>query len=226
MIAKILAKGAAADIVGYVMREFHDKEQFTPDTWRVIDSDGILGNDYRRIVDSFDIGTSLNKRISKPIGHIAVSFDKADLPRLTDEFMVQLAKELKESGTETVIIAGYRDGQLFLKEDLEKYARLLIATEDGSAGTKGNVLTVMEEKNEEADVIMACGPMPMLRAIKAYAGDKKIKAYLSLEERMACGVGACLGCVCKTTRKDGHSHVNNTRICTEGPVFEAGEVDI
>lgn len=140
--------------------------------------------------------------------------------------MVQLAKELKESGTETVIIAGYRDGQLFLKEDLEKYARLLIATEDGSAGTKGNVLTVMEEKNEEADVIMACGPMPMLRAIKAYAADKKIKAYLSLEERMACGVGACLGCVCKTTRKDGHSHVNNTRICTEGPVFEAGEVDI
>ena len=88
MIAKILAIGAAADIVGYVMREFHDKEQFTPDTWRVIDSDGILGNDYRRIVDSFDIGASLNKRISKPIGHIAVSFDKADLPRLTDDFMV------------------------------------------------------------------------------------------------------------------------------------------
>ena len=47
----------------------------------MIDSDGILGNDYRRIVDSFDIGASLNKRISKPIGHIAVSFDKADLPR-------------------------------------------------------------------------------------------------------------------------------------------------
>lgn len=96
MIAKILAKGAAADIVGYVMREFHDKEQYTANTWRVIDSDGILGNDYRRIVDSFDIGASLNKRISKPIGHISVSFDKADLPRLTDDFMVQLAKEYME----------------------------------------------------------------------------------------------------------------------------------
>ena len=96
MIAKILAKGSAAAIVGYVMREFHDKEQYTADTWRVIDSDGILGNDYRRIVDSFDIGASLNKRISKPIGHIAVSFDKADLPRLTDDFMVQLAKEYME----------------------------------------------------------------------------------------------------------------------------------
>ena len=88
------------------------------------------------------------------------------------------------------------------------------------------MLTVMEEKQTEAGVIMACGPMPMLRAVKAYAAGRGIRAYLSLEERMACGVGACLGCVCKTTHKDGHSHVNNARICTEGPVFEAGEVDI
>lgn len=78
----------------------------------------------------------------------------------------------------------------------------------------------------EGDVIYACGPMPMLRAVKHYAGERDIPAYLSLEERMACGVGACLGCVCKTTRKDAHSHVNNARICTEGPVFEASEVDI
>lgn len=112
MIAKILAKGAAADIVGYVMREFHDKEQYTTDTWRVIDSDGILGNDYRRIVDSFDIGTSLNKKISKPIGHIAVSFDKADLPRLTDNFMVQLAKEYMER-------MGIRDTQYLIVRHLE-----------------------------------------------------------------------------------------------------------
>ena len=66
MIAKILAKGGASDIVGYVMREFHDKEKYTADTWRLIDSDGVFGDDYRRIVDSFDIGASLNKRISKP----------------------------------------------------------------------------------------------------------------------------------------------------------------
>ncbi len=112
MIAKILTKGAAADIVGYVMREFHDKEQFTPDTWRVIDSGGILGNDYRRIVDSFDIGASLNRRISKPIGHIAVSFDRADLPRLTDEFMVQLAKEYMEC-------MGIRDTQYLIVRHLE-----------------------------------------------------------------------------------------------------------
>lgn len=142
--------------------------------------------------------------------------------------MLELAKEL--TGDDVTIIAGYRNHQLFLKEDLEKYGRVLIATEDGSAGTKGNVLTVMEKEQVEADVIMACGPMPMLRGVKAFAREKNggqgIPAYLSLEERMACGVGACLGCVCKTTRKDAHSHVNNARICTEGPVFEAGEVDI
>lgn len=142
--------------------------------------------------------------------------------------MLELAKEL--TGDDVTIIAGYRNHQLFLKEDLEKYGRVLIATEDGSAGTKGNVLTVMEREQVEADVIMACGPMPMLRGVKAFAREKNggqgIPAYLSLEERMACGVGACLGCVCKTIRKDAHSHVNNARICTEGPVFEAGEVDI
>ena len=87
-------------------------------------------------------------------------------------------------------------------------------------------MDVIREKNLQCDVIFACGPMPMLRAIKKYAEEAGITAYISLEERMACGVGACLGCVCKTTKKDEHSHVNNARVCTEGPVFEASEVEI
>lgn len=140
--------------------------------------------------------------------------------------MVELARKLQASGEEVTVIAGYRDGQIFLKEDLERYAKVYIATEDGSVGVKGNVLTVMDEKQLSAQVIMACGPMPMLRAIKNYAKDKEIKAYISLEERMACGVGACLGCVCQTTNKNDHSHVNNARICTDGPVFDAQEVAI
>ena len=140
--------------------------------------------------------------------------------------MVELGKELHAAGITVIAIAGYRDNRLFLKEDLEKYAGVYVATEDGSVGVKGNVLTVMEEKSIQADIIMACGPMPMLRAIKKYAGEKKIKAYISLEERMACGVGACLGCVCRTKNLDAHSHVNNARICTDGPVFDAGEVEI
>lgn len=140
--------------------------------------------------------------------------------------MVELAKELKGEASLVTAIAGYRDADLFLKEDLEKFAGVYVATEDGSAGVKGNVLTAMEERNVRADVIMACGPMPMLRGVKKYAQENGVRAYLSLEERMACGVGACLGCVCRTTGTDHHSHVNNARICTDGPVFDAEDVDI
>ena len=100
------------------------------------------------------------------------------------------------------------------------------ATEDGSAGTKGNVLDAVAANGLDADMIFACGPMPMLRAVKRYAQEKDIPAYISLEEHMACGVGACLGCVVKTKEIDSHSHVHNARICTDGPVFEAREVDI
>ncbi|MDD3367688.1 MAG: dihydroorotate dehydrogenase electron transfer subunit [Lachnospiraceae bacterium] len=136
--------------------------------------------------------------------------------------MLELAKELGGSG----ILLGYRDANLFLKEDMEQYGDVYVATEDGSAGTKGNVCTIIEEKKLQPDMIMACGPMPMLRAIKHYAETTGIPAFISLEERMACGVGACLGCVCKTTKKDAHSHVNNARVCTDGPVFEAADVEI
>ena len=140
--------------------------------------------------------------------------------------MVELARELSKIGALVKVIAGYRDGNLFLKEDLEKYGEILIATEDGSAGVKGNVLTVMEERGLKADMLMACGPMPMLRAVKRYSEERGIRAWISLEERMACGVGACLGCVCRTKRTDPHSHVKNARICTDGPVFDAADVDI
>ena len=140
--------------------------------------------------------------------------------------MVELAKELQDAGVSASAVVGYRDGKLFLKEDLEKYAKVYVATEDGSEGVKGNVLTAMDEENIRVDMIMACGPMPMLRGIKKYSEEKGIKAYISLEERMACGVGACLGCVCKTKKVDHHSHVNNARICTDGPVFDAEDVEI
>ncbi len=123
-------------------------------------------------------------------------------------------------------VMGYRNSDTFLSEEFSLYSQMHIATEDGSVGTKGNVIDAMREQNVEADVIFACGPMPMLRAIKEYAQAKGIKAYLSLEERMACGVGACLGCICKTTREDHHSHVNNARICTDGPVFDAEDLDM
>lgn len=137
--------------------------------------------------------------------------------------MLELAKELE---ADKQIVVGYRNRDLFLEEDMAKYGNVYIATEDGSVGTKGNVLDAIRANNISADLIMACGPMPMLRAVKQYAAEQGIEAYISLEERMACGVGACLGCVCKTREADHHSHVNNARICTDGPVFEAKEVEI
>jgi len=132
----------------------------------------------------------------------------------------------KQMDADKQILLGYRDNDLFLKQDFESYGTVYVATEDGSVGTKGNVMDAIAANGLQADMIYACGPMPMLRAIKAYAEKEGIKAYISLEEHMACGVGACLGCVVKTKEVDHHSHVNNARICTDGPVFDAQEVDI
>lgn len=124
------------------------------------------------------------------------------------------------------IIMGYRDENTFLLDEFKEQADSFVATEDGSVGTKGNVIDAIKENGLEADVIYACGPMPMLRALKAYAMGHDMECYVSMEERMACGIGACLACVCKTKDKDAHSNVNNKRICKEGPVFNAKEVEL
>ncbi len=141
--------------------------------------------------------------------------------------MLQLSKELKKRGkAETVsAILGYRN-ELFLHEDFQKYTDLYVATEDGSSGSKGTVMDAISDNDLKGDIIFACGPMPMLRAIKQFAEANGMEAYISLEERMACGVGACLGCVCTTKEVDHHSHVKNARICTDGPVYDAKEVMI
>ena len=162
--------------------------------------------------------------------------------------MVQLAKSLQEKSNEIAgredaghmtragaagqnaaphiyCILGFRD-ELFLTDDLKPYGDLVIATEDGSHGTKGNVLDAIRENGLKADVIYACGPTPMLRALKKYAEETGTECWLSLEEKMACGIGACLSCVCRSTAVDGHSKVKNKRVCTEGPVFLSTDVDI
>ena len=136
--------------------------------------------------------------------------------------MVQLSKELQG---EVQVVAGYRD-ELFLTEELKANGTLYLATEDGSAGTKGNVLDCIRENGLTADVIYACGPTPMLRAIKSYAEEHQIDCWISMEERMACGIGACLACVCKSKEIDDHSKVHNKRICKEGPVFHAQDVEL
>jgi dihydroorotate dehydrogenase electron transfer subunit len=136
--------------------------------------------------------------------------------------MLELSKNLSCKKT---IVLGYRD-ITFMNNEFEAYGSVYLSTEDGSTGTRGNVLDAIRENHLEADIIYACGPTPMLKGIKAYAEEHGIKAQLSLEERMACGIGACLGCVCKTNEIDHHSNVKNKRICKDGPVFYSDEVEL
>jgi dihydroorotate dehydrogenase electron transfer subunit len=138
--------------------------------------------------------------------------------------MLQLAKEMGQ--TEFEIVMGYRNADTFLLDEFEAQGNVLVATEDGSVGTKGNVLDAIRANDAHADVIYACGPMPMLRALKQYAEDNNMECFISMEERMACGIGACLACVCSTKDVDAHSNVKNKRICKEGPVFDAKEVEL
>lgn len=137
--------------------------------------------------------------------------------------MLELAKTL--SGEKTIVL-GYRDADTFLAKEFEAYGRVVIASDNGAVGVKGNVVDAMRAEGVTGDLFFACGPKPMLRGIKEYAAAQGARAQLSLEERMACGIGACLACVCKTTKKDEHSQVHNTRICKEGPVFYAEDIEL
>ena len=138
--------------------------------------------------------------------------------------ILELAKQMQCEKKQ--IVVGYRNAQTFLKEEFEAVGELYISTEDGSVGTKGNVLDAIRENDLKADVIYACGPTPMLRALKAYSQEKGILCYLSLEEKMACGIGACLACTCQTKDVDEHSQVHNKRICKDGPVFLAEDIEL
>ncbi len=137
--------------------------------------------------------------------------------------MLELAKQLN---CEKQIVLGYRNCDMFLLDEFKKQGEVYIATEDGSVGTKGNVLDAIRENALDAEVIYACGPTPMLRALKNYAAENNIECWISMEEKMACGIGACLACVCKSKEVDGHTNVHNKRVCKEGPVFLAEEVEL
>ena len=130
--------------------------------------------------------------------------------------ILELAKQLQCA--EKQIVVGYRNEQTFLKNQFEANGSLYIST--------GNVMNAIAENGLTADIIYACGPTPMLRAIKNYAEENGIECYISLEERMACGIGACLACTCKSKEKDHHTNVHNKRICKDGPVFLSTEVEI
>ena len=128
-------------------------------------------------------------------------------------------------GEKAVAISGFRNsGAVILQEDFRKTgAETVLCTDDGSAGIHGFVTQPFEElvKNGGIDAVYACGPMPMLKNISGICKDNNIFCEISLEERMACGIGACLGCACRTMRNDEEYFAH---VCKDGPVFNAEEV--
>lgn len=129
--------------------------------------------------------------------------------------LYKLAKTLSAAGKQVTVICGYkRADEIFYKDEFEALTgvKLIIATEDGSAGIKGFVTNAME--GLDCDWFYSCGPMPMLKAV---CKSTDMPGEASLEERMGCGFGICMGCTCKTA-------TGGKRICKEGPVFNRNEI--
>ncbi len=134
--------------------------------------------------------------------------------------LLLLAKEFRRKEiTPTILIGARTNEQLFLTNRYNAVGNLSISTEDGSVGEKG-LVTANSILNNNFDVVYCCGPTPMMKAVSEWAKERNIKCYVSLENRMACGIGACLCCVNET--KDGH----NVCVCTEGPVFNSMDIKL
>lgn len=135
--------------------------------------------------------------------------------------LLEVVKNLKKDVT---VLLGYRT-ETYLVDEFKKYAqRVIVATEDGSVGHKGYVTEPLKEilENQGADMIYTCGPEVMLKEVKKIADEYKVGCQLSIEERMACGVGACLVCACKVKAEE--KGVKFVRTCKDGPVFYKEEV--
>ena len=139
----------------------------------------------------------------------------------------ELTKELKGKANLNVYL-GFRDKSLVTCEkEFEEIGlnKLVVTTDDGSYKEKGFAIDFMKKDIEEhmVDMIFACGPLPMLKAVRQYAIENNIPCQISLEERMGCGIGACLGCAVKVIsgKEPRYGHV-----CKEGPVFNAVDVEI
>ncbi len=129
--------------------------------------------------------------------------------------LLYLGSELKniDAGIDVTFLLGGRSAKdLLLLSEFEKYGRVLVTTEDGTMGEKGFVTNHSVLQQEHFDMIQCCGPTPMMKAVARYARNTGTACEVSLENLMACGLGACLCCVEKTVE-------GNLCVCKEGPVF-------
>lgn len=135
--------------------------------------------------------------------------------------LYELSLQLNKKGVKVIHVLGFAGkNDVFYEEKFQQLGETYITTIDGSYGKKGTVIDLIKEKGLGFDVIYSCGPTPMLKAIEATFPDEK--GFLSLEERMGCGIGACFACVCHV--KDDPTKTAYKKICTDGPVFAIGEV--
>ena len=132
--------------------------------------------------------------------------------------MLQYGKVLRAAGHEPVFLLGGRSANDLLQlERFEALGRVYVTTEDATLGEKGFVTNHSILQQETFDGIAACGPKPMMKAVAAFAREHGISCEVSLENMMACGLGACLCCVEKTVR-------GNVCVCKEGPVFNINDL--
>lgn len=135
------------------------------------------------------------------------------------------ARELSQRGHPVTVLLGARSAdQLLAANDFAEIdTRTVIATDDGSLGHRGPVTDLLPAS---AGTVYACGPTPMLKAVQAWARDREVATYLTLEARMACGFGACLGCSveAKAPSAAAGDYGRYLRVCTEGPTFAVDEV--
>lgn len=137
--------------------------------------------------------------------------------------LYELSKQLVEKGVKVVHVLGFQNKQtIFYEEKFQRLGETYITTDDGSYGYKGLVTELIVTKQLTYDVAYACGPHPMLKALTRII--KPGSLYISLEERMGCGIGACYACVCKTNSK--YAGKQYVKVCSDGPVFLAEEVQL
>lgn len=133
--------------------------------------------------------------------------------------LYELSKRLREKGVQVIHVLGFQSkADVFYEREFLALGETYIATVDGSYGTKGFVTTVIDEQQFSYDIMFSCGPTPMLKALEDNYTNKPL--YISLEERMGCGIGACFACVCR----ESENSTAYKKICSDGPVFQAGEV--
>lgn len=198
---------------------------------------GVVGKG-TRLLSTYKQQTEL--KISTPLGN-GYFIDGKDLGGVTESYngkkvvvvgggigvppMLLLSKMLKAKGADVTAVIGFRS-EPFLEEELKEYcSNVFVATDDGNKGFKGNTVEMIKENGILGDEFFSCGPKIMLKALSEFCEEKNIPCQVSLEERMGCGYGACVGCTCKVkVQTENGVEIKQKGVCKHGPVFYGKEV--